>query len=381
MKKLYWKLSKTAWQIHVLVAIISITALFCVENFKVKIKKPYYNEKIAAAKIMENGMAVIKDYRLKNNIPIDLEVDPMQTGMIGTLISPITSNTGSLDAKLAATNPDWAAIFVEMLKSLNIGKGDVVAAGFSGSFPALNLAFFAAGEAIGIKIIPLTSLAASTWGANNPNLTWLHIEKILYEHKIISNKSIAVSLGGTKDRALGMGIDGKTILKQVIAESGLDFIYEKDETLNIQKRIDLYKNRAEGRHIKAFVNIGGGTISVGTKVGKHLFKPGININPNPKVFAIDSVMSRFAKEEIPIIHITNIRELAEKYHIKFNASKNIKTGKSKLFYSYEYSKTLVIIALFVIVAALYFLIKRDFGSQIFQNANNKKSGADKTPMV
>ena len=47
-----------------------------------------------------------------------------------------------------------------------------IGAGFSGSFPTLNLAVLAAGEAMNVKVIYIASMGASTFGANQPQFTF-----------------------------------------------------------------------------------------------------------------------------------------------------------------------------------------------------------------
>ena len=38
--------------------------------------------------------------------------------------------------------------------------------------------------------------------------------------------------------------------------------------------MDLYTRSAEGKPIKAYINVGGGTVSVGKNIGKLMFRPG-----------------------------------------------------------------------------------------------------------
>ncbi len=381
MKKLYWRPTRIMWQIHVLIATVAILGILSVEYFKIKVKRPHYSEKIEAARIMKRGMDVIKHYRIYMNGPIDREVDPLETGMIGKLISPITSNTGVLEAKQATVNPNWAAVMVHLLRKAGVKKGDTVAAGFSGSFPALNLATLAAAEALDLRVVAITSAAASTWGANVPELSWLDMERILKENNVVRNRSVAASLGGTKDRAVGMGKDGREMLRDIINRNGVEFINLKDENENLAKRMDIYFSKAEGAPIEAFVNVGGGTISVGTKIGKKLFHPGLNRRPPARALVLDSVMSRFAKEGVPMIHMTNIRYLAEKYGIPFEYQKSQRPGDGPLFSSYEYNQVLVIFVLAVIVIFLFLFMRMGYGYRLFQNSGAKSEQKPPEPMV
>ena len=379
MKKLYWKSAKTSWHIHIIIAVISICLMASVELFQVKVKKPYYKEKIKAAKLMKKATEIIKKHHLDIS-PIDPEADPLNSGMMGVLVSPITSNSGEHEAKLASTNPNWAAVMVSFFKKAKVKKGDVIAAGFSGSFPALNIAVLSACEVLELKPVIISSAAASTWGANIPELSWLDMERILFDGRVFSNRSVAASMGGGKDRGIGMSTSGRDYLKKIIARNNLEFIDEKQEKENLDKRMSIYMTNSGEEGIKAFINVGGGTISVGTKIGKKLFKSGLNLDPSYKALSIDSVMTRFAREGVPVIHISGIRKISEKYGIPYELKTIPRPGEGALFSSYEYNMTFVYISLFSIIGLLVFLVKMGFGSRIFTSSQKKEKGS-REPMV
>lgn len=382
MKKLYWKPTRTSWHIHVVIAIVAVFCISSVEIFKIKIKKPYYQEKIKAAQLMDNALKTLKKYRLDQKIfPIDPEVDPLESGMIGTLISPITSNAGVREAKLATVNPNWAAVMVDLFGKAGVKSGDTVAAGFSGSFPSLNIAVLCAAQVMNLKVVAISSASASTWGANIPEFSWLDMERILNENRIISNRSVAASLGGSQDRAIGMSKEGREMLKLIVANNSMELIFEKDEQSNLDRRMAIYNEKSGDAPIKAFVNVGGGTVSVGTRIGKQLFKPGLTKDPGMDELAIDSVMSRFGKDGVPIIHMTKINVLAQKYGIPFEFTTIPRPGEGALFSSYVYNKIIVSAALLVIIAMLIFLIKMGYGGRLFSFESAKKDKSSSEPMV
>lgn len=381
MKKVYWKPAKTSWQIHVIIAIVSLICIASVELFKIKIKKPNYQEKVEAAQLMDSAIKVLRKYRLEKIGPVDPEVDPVDSGIIGTLITPITSNSGVREAKLATVNPNWAAVMIEIFDKAGIKDGDTIAAGFSGSFPALNIAVLSAAQVMKLKVIAISSAAASTWGANIPDMSWLDMERILNENKLISNRSVAASLGGSQDRAVGMSKEGKELLRKIIERNGAELIFAKDEKINLDTRMAIYNQKSGDAPIKAFVNVGGGTISVGTRIGKQLFSPGLNKNPDFETLQIDSVMTRFAKEDIPIIHMTKIRSLSEKYGLPYTFSTIPRPGEGTLFSSYVYDKVIVSISLLIIVSLLVVFIKMGYGGRIFSFDSSKKEKGNSEPMV
>src|SRR5690606_2937660 len=111
-----------------------------------------------AARLSAACMREIKEERIRRGATIDPEVDPLGTGMLGNLVTPITSNTGHLPAKQLTTNPNFAAAIVAMLKKAGVGQGSTVAVGLSGSFPALNTATYAALQTLQSRAIVIASV-------------------------------------------------------------------------------------------------------------------------------------------------------------------------------------------------------------------------------
>lgn len=385
MKRLYWHLSKVSWQVYVLMAFLSIFCLIIVEGFKLELKQPFYEEKLRAAKIMYDGLTAIKTYRVTNRKEItfyDDTDDPAHSGMIGLLTSPITSSPGSLQAKRASINPNWAAVLVHMLKKAKVKEGDTIAIGFSGSFPAINLAALSAAEALKLKVLLITSLASSSWGANIPRLTWLDMENILYRNRIISCKSIAASLGGRADKAKGMSREGIEMLQETIRRNNiLPLPNMKTRKENIDTRMSFYQKHAEGKPIAAYINVGHGFISLGGKSAEKLFKPGLNLTQQKcQTLDIDSVMSRFIRQCVPVIHMWPVSTIAQQYQFPLTPTQLPKIGEGKIFRKIVYRNNLVAGVLVFLILSLYTLIRMDIGYRIF-NQRQKLPKSPPEPMV
>ena len=109
MKKVYWRPTKVPRIILIVISLLAIVSILSIEFLKVQKKQPYYDEKIQAARTMKKGLEEIKAHRLKIVGPIDKDVDPANSGIIGLPASIITSNAGYLPAKQTTINPNWAA--------------------------------------------------------------------------------------------------------------------------------------------------------------------------------------------------------------------------------------------------------------------------------
>jgi poly-gamma-glutamate system protein len=365
----------------IVISILSITFLLSVEIFKVRRKQPYYTEKMQAAQLMKEGIEALRKYRIKHIGPIDTETDPTNSGLIGVSTSPITSKFGYLTAKQTSINPNWAAVMVEMLKKSDVKEGDSIAMGFSGSFPAINLAALAAAEVLKLKAIPITGVAGSTWGANIPDFTWLDMERIIHKSKIISYRSVAASFGGYDDRALARSKMGRNLLTKAIVRNKIQYLEFESISQSIDARMEIYRKSAKGKRIAAYVNVGGSTVSVGSIAGKILYKPGLNRRISPAALKVDSVMSRFAREGVPIIHMVHMNDLAEKYGLTKTPVVLPKVGEGQIFFKLKYNLYLVATNLITLILVLYVFLKSDIGFRIFGSKRITLTPKHAEPMV
>ncbi|QQR89777.1 MAG: poly-gamma-glutamate system protein [Myxococcales bacterium] len=155
MKNLYWRSQRISRTALTLIAIGSCLSLMTVEHLKERVKKPDYGLKIHAARLTKQAFDAILDERKTRRLPVQTYNDPAGSGLIGDLMSEATTNYGSLSSKRTSVNPNFAAVMVHYLRDLGVRPGDVVAVGYSGSFPAINIATLAAIQTL--KLNPLLS--------------------------------------------------------------------------------------------------------------------------------------------------------------------------------------------------------------------------------
>jgi hypothetical protein len=424
MKKIYWRPRAVSRPALMLIALISLAGLVVVERWKVENPQPYLAEKRAAAVLAEQAFEVIKNARVDLGPPIDETIDPTKSGLIGLPMSPVTTVSGEVSAKQTSVNPNFAAVIIEMLKEAEVQEGDVVAIGLSGSFPALNICTYAACETLKVKPLVISSASASQWGANVPHLLWPDMELLLRkkgkrmpvvdeagkpvldeqgqptfkEEGLFTITSIACSIGGYQDRGLGLNEDGLKLVKASIERNGLEpFRVDQakpitaenpltdlmaDFTANVNDRMKLYQDRAEGQPIKAYINVGGGTVSVGRNIGKLMFRPGVNDRPPRHVREVDGVMPRFSKENVPVIHVVHVNALANRYTLPLEPAEAPPIGEGGVFYGINYSKPLVIGVLVFILVCLYGFIRSDVGFRILRTTQgNRQRDTQPEPMV
>lgn len=364
MQKLYWRPTRVSRFVHILVALIAVGTLLVAERFQVVSVQPYFDEKLAATHQMARAVDILRNHRIRNVAAVDAEVDPTRSGLIGLPTSSVTTNSGSLEAKRTTANPNWAAVVVDLYQRAGVERGDLIALGVSGSFPALNLAALVAAEELGLEVISIASAGASSWGANIPGFSWLDMERILMEADILSEHSVAASLGGMRDRALGMSRRGKESLRDTIRSNNVAFLETKDEESSIVKRIQTYAVESAGRRFAAYVNVGGSLVSIGPKSVKRLYRPGLNLKPHPRGAGVDSVMIRFLQDGVPVINLSKVIPLAERYGLPVEPEELPKVGEGTVFEKREHSRPLVFGMLAFLLASLYGLLKLELGARI-----------------
>ncbi len=381
MKKLYWRpphVSRTALS---LVAIVAVGMLVLVESYPVVRKQDHYGARIAAARLSRDCMEAIKAEKLRLGHKPDPEVDPAETGIIGESLTAVTSNTGCLSAKLTSANPNFAAVLVHLLIEAGVSQGDVVAMGASGSFPGLNVSTYAAIKTLGLKPIIIASTSSSEWGANHVDYLWLDMDRTLRDKQLIDFGAMAATHGGIDDMGVGMTKEGRALLDVAMDRNGVRQLEPASLADSIDKRMGLYDEIASNRPIKAYINVGGGSASVGTHVGKKQFKPGLNSEPPRSKTVPDSVMLRFAKRDVPVIHISRVKLLAERYGLPYEPRVAVPIGQGSVFVGSEYNRWLAFGGLVAIMAVMFAFLRWDIGMRVLRGMRPRDTDASPEHMV
>jgi len=279
---------------------------------------PADREALSAASLMAEALAAIRSCREAGGIPIDPVSDPNRTGLIGLSDSPITTSPGHLEAKRTTTNPNFAAALVFLFREAGLQAGDAVAVGASSSFPGLILATLAASKAMQLRPLPVVSLGASNWGANDPRWTWLEIADCLEAAGIVEAKPLAASVGGEGDAGRDMSPRGRAVLEAKARSAGIPLLVRPDLPSDVAARLDVFERAAEGAPLKAFVNVGGSWVNMGTDAGVLALKPGLNWKmpiPPPERRGLIQEMSL---RGTPVIHLLFVKGLADRFGLPWD---------------------------------------------------------------
>lgn len=353
--------------------VLSLLAIIAVENSKVDEKQEWYDEKLEAARLSKQAAEYLKNYRLENGVFVDDVNDPNQTALIGQEYTLISTDRGDIESKLSSTNPNFAAVVVQLLKDAGLKEKDKVAVAFTGSFPGINISVMAALETLKLKPIIITSVGSSNYGANDPFFTWLDMENMLFKANIYNNRSVAASIGGGNDIGRGLSPEGRELIMDAIKRNDVEFINEKHLENSIDKRLEIYEKHTGGKPIKAYINVGGGIASLGNTINGNLIPAGLTEYLPVKNFPVHGVIIDMGKRGIPIIHLLNIDQLLDKFGLPRSPVPLPEPGDGGIFTQKKYNFVVTLIAtVFLIVVIIFVFIGE---------RKQHKLGSDQVPLL
>jgi poly-gamma-glutamate system protein len=269
---------------------------------------------------MARSLASIRAMRLARGLAIDPAQDPNGTGIIGDEFSPLTTSLGDVEAKRTSANPAFAAVVVKYFHEAGLSRGDVVAVGASGSFPAFLLATLCASRVLELEPLVIYSIGSSMYGANLPGFTFVDMLAGLRADGLLPYTLTAVSPGGRRDSGTGVLFDEDgTTLRAEAQRSGLPIVDAPTLDGSIQRRLRVYDEASRGKPIRCFVNTGGAVASFGgTDASLEV--------PNGLVLRFAAVpdsparglLFEFAARQIPVVHMLFVRGLARDNHLPYD---------------------------------------------------------------
>ena len=262
----------------------------------------------------------LRQTKLSAGIRADPDLAPGDSPWLGGELTPLVTTLGSLEAKRVASSPDWARVLTIRLHDAGVRPGSVVAAGCSGSFPALNLALACACQALDAELIAVSSVTASTWGANQPGFTWPEIESRLTHAGLIRPISIAVTLGGQSDLALDLEPAGRLLARRIqettAAQLGVPALSPTSLPDAVHQRLQCYQRHARNRQIVLYVNVGGTEASLGESAASFRLRSGF-LPAKPFDFSPRrGVIARFAEEGVPTLSLLHVEGLALRWGVE-----------------------------------------------------------------
>ena len=306
----------------------------------------------SAVQLTKEWFSILGDYKSEHNIISDAGSTVQNKFMIGEEWTEITSTLGPLEVKETSTNPDFAALIVRWLNEAHIVKGQSVGLIASGSFPSLIVSTLAALQTLEIDVWLMSSLGASTYGANQPDFTLIDMERILAENGDLSYKSGLVSRGAGNDKGFGLSGEGLDIMKKAAQRNAVSLYIPGSLVESINYRVELLREK----DISLLINIGGNEAAMGSCPHSYSIPNGLNSEMQRCKHDNRGVISRMNEMGIPFIHLLNIKEIALQYGIDIEPGE--KYAKSENLYTLTATnRPGIAIILIICLVPLFFLGK------------------------
>ncbi len=354
MKSLYYRSQTVSPSALFVLSVLAVAALTLVEAFPKQLDGSEREIMFTASRKAASAFEVVRRQRDELGLQTIRSQDPAETGLLGPSMSLVTSLPGHLDAKQTSANPNFAAVVVHYLRKAGVEPGDRVAIGCTGSFPALNIAVLAAAETMELEISLVSSAASSQFGANHPRQMWPDMERRLAETGVLKTRSIAVSRGGFRDNAAGMTDETRHRLEVAITRGGRPLLNCSSIDDSINRRMQLLgQSTGDEARFAAYVNVGGGSASVGGTRGNEQLGHGL-IRPTDVQSAkdpIDSVAMRFLDRGVPVINMIHVVAMAKEHDLPIAPSVRPVVGEGGVYASEGHRKSFAGMGLITILIA------------------------------
>jgi poly-gamma-glutamate system protein len=339
---------------------MALIGLLLVQGTATVEKYPRFEQQVLAAQIMAESLGVVREARLNRGIPIDIDFDPNQTGLIGDASTLITTTLGNLEAKRTSTTPALAALMVRLFYEAGLEKGSSVAIGASGSFPGLIIATLSACAAMELEPLLFYSVGASMYGANVPHFTFIEMLRSLQVSGTLPYEVLAVSLGSNNDRGEGMFFpESQKMMMEIARSASAQLIFPENNAESVDERLALYAKFNGDRQPDIFVNIGGASPNMGNtnaslQVPSGLVTKAPVRTENPE----RGLIFEYLDQGIPVIHLLNIKELALEWGIVVDPVPFPPIGAEDVYYVTGYKHWLSWGSVLAILATLFLIRKK-----------------------
>ena len=313
----------------------------------------YTGEMKESVSLTKNWFSLIEQLKKERGVKSDVPSNVAYCYMLGDEWSEITTTLGSLEAKETSTNPDFSALAVRLMHEAKINKGDKVGVVLSGSFPSLSISVLAALQTMGIEAVVMSSAGASTYGANQPEVTWMDMESKLIKTGGMKYKSCLVSIGAGEDAGSGLSDEGLQSIRQAAARNGVQLFVPESLMQSIEKRAELFQSAK----ISLLINIGGSQTMLGNCPHSTSIPNGLHSKLITCKDELRGLIARTNEQGIPFIQLLDIKNLAGQYGIAVSPGISY-AGSTNLFSATRSNKPVLALILLFCFTPIYFLGNR-----------------------
>jgi poly-gamma-glutamate system protein len=333
-------------------AVLLTGTIVTVSLFRKQHPLAYRDEMKEAVEMTKRMFGVIEELKKERNIVSDAHSNVPYDFMIGDEWTEITTTLGSLEAKETSTNPDFSALIVRLLHEAGVTAGDKVGIILSGSFPALAISTLAALQTMDIQPVVMSSLGASTYGANQPGATWIDMETALKRNGL-KYSSVLVSAGAGNDAGQGLSPEGMSTINNAVYRNRVELYIPESLHESIVKRTEIFKEA----NVSLLINIGGNETALGNCPHSLGIPNGLHSEMTLCNDWNRGLISLLNESGVPFINMLDIKDLASQYGISVSPGTNY-SESTNLYNTTTTNKTLIAIILAFSLIPVFFLTKK-----------------------
>lgn len=333
-------------------AVLLAGTMLAESQFRNQRPLPFRETMTEAVELTERMFEIVKVLKSERNIVSDAHSDVANSFMIGDEWSEITTTIGSLNAKEISTNPDFSALIVRLLHEAGISRGDKVGIILSGSFPCLAISALSAIQTMGSEALVMSSLGASTYGANQPEATWADMESAL-KREGLQFRTLLVSIGAGDDAGKGLSEEGKATIRNAAYRNRVDLYIPATLKESIDKRVEML-TEAE---ISLLINVGGNETALGGCSHALMIPNGLHSHLKTCSDDDRGLIARMNEAGIPFINMLDIKDLAIRYGIDISPGTSY-SDSTGLYYTTATNKKAVGVILVICLLPVLLLRKR-----------------------
>lgn len=280
------------------------------------VPRPDRQQMEQAVRTADRWMDIIHSQKLLHGVTVqdgavdgaDSSIPARYRRMLGEEYTPITTTLGSLEAKELSANPLFAALLVRLIDDSHVPADKPVGVVLSGSFPALAVSVYAALHTLHRKAVIISSMGASTWGANQPGAMWLDMENWLRQFGGSEFQSALITYGAEGDTGGGLQDEARGLMDAALKRNGAIVYVPRTVEESIESKVKFLKDN----NIGLLINVGGNQTALGYCSHAESIPNGLHVEKVTCQHPGRGIVFRISESGIPYIHLLNIKNLALK---------------------------------------------------------------------
>ena len=153
----------------------------------------------------------------------------------------------------------------------------------------------------------------------------------MHQAELISFRAQAGTYGGLYDRASGMPEQTRALLSGAMERNGIPMLASTGLRALIDERMAFYETEIKGDTYAAYVNVGGGSASIGGSEGNERFAAGVHMRAPGEGPLPNCIATRMLAKNVPVINVVDAKFIADHYAMPIAPVDHPSIGQGDVF--------------------------------------------------